>query len=134
MNDRNSPAASDNISVKRAKHGSVVLYEVREDELETLERGSAGIIQLNFAIFIYTIALTSLVVLLTTEKYKWEGVQNIFWVGLITGLVMGTYFMIQWIHSKKSVSKVASDIRNRLNGESIHVQNEEDIENQPNVS
>ena len=50
MQDSNLPASGENIPVRRAKVSSVIIYEVREDELRLIEQGGAAVDKLNFAI------------------------------------------------------------------------------------
>lgn len=130
MTDQNSPATGENIPVRRARVGSVVLYDVREHELGLLEEGGAATSQLNFAIFLYSIAFTSFVALLTSD-FKSDTAKTIFIVATFVGAILGTYFIQAWRRSKKSVAKVVSEIRNRLNGNSSYEPDPEDVENQP---
>ena len=117
MNNITPPATKDNVQVKRAKHGYLTLYEVREDELETLERGGTATSQLNFSIFFLSIAFTSILALMTSE-FKSPIMLSIFSAFSWAGIGIGIYFLIQWKRSKSSVDDVISKIRKRLNGES----------------
>ena len=134
MNDANLPSSNGNIPVRRGRVGSVVLYEIREDELELLEKGGEATTQLNFAIFLYSIASAALIAIVCTKDYRWENANSIFWLVVIFGFILGTYFMIIWRRSKKPIAKVISTIRNRLDDESSDEQNPEVIENQPQIS
>ena len=134
MNDANLPSGNGNIPVKKGKVGSITLYEVKEDELELLQKGGEVTTQLNFAIFLYSIAFAALIAIVCTKDYRWENTSSIFWLVLIFGTIFGTYFMIIFKISKKPIAKVISTIRNRLDDESFNEQNPEDIENQPQIS
>ena len=114
MNDFQSPSSNGNIRVRRGKVDAVVLYEVREDELELLEKGGEATTQLNFAIFLYSLSFASLIAIICTIDYRWDSANSIFWLIFIFGSILGSYFFIIWKRSKKPIAKVVSNIRNRL--------------------
>ena len=58
MVDPSSPHRDEKLLVRRGRVDAVNLYEVKEHELELLEKGAAGTLQLNFAIFLFSIAST----------------------------------------------------------------------------
>ena len=39
MQNENLPASDENIPIRRGRLGSVIVYDVRKDELELLEKG-----------------------------------------------------------------------------------------------
>ena len=55
MQNENLPASDENIPIRRGRLGAVIVYDVRKDELELLEKGGEATIQLNFAVFLYSI-------------------------------------------------------------------------------
>ena len=71
MVDANSPHDDEKLLVRRGRVGSVDLYEVKEHELELLEKGSTATLQFNFAIFLFSTAITCIVALVTSN-FKWQ--------------------------------------------------------------
>ena len=55
------------VLIRRGRVDSLNIYEVKEHELELLEKGSAGTLQFNFAIFLFSIALTCIIALATAD-------------------------------------------------------------------
>lgn len=102
--------------VRRGRVDSVDLYEVKENELDLLEKGSPATLQLNFAIFLFSIALTCIVALSTTT-FKWDIVESIFIFSSIIGIFMGTYLLISWWKTRTSISHVIAVIKNRISNE-----------------
>ena len=101
------------LRVNRGRVDSVDVYEVKENELETLEQGVRANLQFGFAIFLFSAALTC-VAALSTSNFKWEVVKIIFICLSIIGIVLGVFFIWSWWRTRKSVSKVISTIRNRI--------------------
>ncbi|MES9902846.1 MAG: hypothetical protein ABW168_09195 [Sedimenticola sp.] len=104
--------------VRRGRVDSVDLYEVKENELELLEKGSPATLQLNFAIFLFSIALTCVVALATTT-FKWPIVQSIFTFASVIGVLMGSYLIISWWRTRTSIAEVISRIKKRINEEPL---------------
>ena len=112
MNKSNN-GNGENLPVKRARVSSVVLYDVKEEELQILEKGSEATIHLIFSIFFLSSALNSLGVLLSVNLLP--GVtKGVFILILILGVVIGLYLLLLWQASKKSITNVANTIRSRL--------------------
>lgn len=130
MVDPNSPHSDEKVLVRRGRVDSVNLYEVKEHELELLENGAAGTLQFNFAIFLFSIALTCIAALATAD-FKWEIVKSIFVFTTVVGLVVGSYLMLSWWRTRTSLKEVVSVIRNRLNGEFPVIEIPESPETQP---
>ena len=58
MVNHKSPVSDEkHLVVRRGRVDSVDLYEVKENELELLEKGAPATLQLNFAIFLYSLNL-----------------------------------------------------------------------------
>ena len=131
MNDNNLPSGNGHIPVRRGKVDSVDLYEVRKDELELITEGNHGALQLNFAIFLFSMAFTSFAALLVSDFSKSVAAQIVFIIVTILGCVLGSYFMFAWKQSRKPIKKVITEIKNRLNGKPAYQQNPEDVENEP---
>lgn len=118
MNDFRSPASDENIRVRRGKVDAVVLYEIREDELESLERGGISTIQISLSSSLITLAVAFTIALLTSDfKPELEIVKYLFGIAAFSGFVLGVYFGVVAYLTKSSVKKIGETIRERLNGE-----------------
>lgn len=114
MVGHNSPLSDEKqLVVRRGRVDSVDLYEVKENELELLEKGSPATLQLNFAIFLFSIAITAIVALATTT-FKWPIVETIFTFVAVVGILMGGYLIISWWRTRSSILKVIETIKNRI--------------------
>lgn len=133
MQNENLPASDENIPIRRGRLGSVIVYDVRKDELELLEKGGEATIQLNFAVFLYSITLASFIALVCTKDFRWANVNIIFVIVSIFSFIFGTYFTIIWRRSKKSITNTVLEIRNRLNGQESDGDSQDDTENEPHV-
>ena len=102
--------------INRGRVDSVNLYEVKENELQTLEQGVVANLQFGFAIFLFSVALTCIAAL-ATSNFKWDIVKIIFICFSIIGIVLGVFFMWSWSRTRKSVSIVISTIRNRIDSD-----------------
>jgi hypothetical protein len=117
------------LRVRRGRVDSVDLYEVKENELELLENGSPATLQLNFAIFLFSMALTCIIAIATTN-FKWQIVESIFTFASIIGILMGAYLIMSWWRTRTSISSIIKVIKNRINHEEFVVK-EEDNTNKP---
>lgn len=133
MADPNSPYWDKKPLIRRGRVNSLNIYEVKEHELELLEKGAAGTLQFNFAIFLFSIALTCIIALATAD-FKWEIVRSIFVFTTVVGLIVGSYLMLNWWRTRTSLREVVSVIRSRINGQTTDVQipeEPEELETQP---
>ena len=130
MVDPNSPYSDEKPLIRRGRVDSLNIYEVKEHELELLENGAAGTLQFNFAIFLFSIALTCIAALATAD-FKWDIVRSIFVFTTVVGLIVGSYLMLNWWRTRTSLKKVVSVIRSRINGQASDVQILEEPETQP---
>jgi ABC-type Fe3+-siderophore transport system permease subunit len=105
------------VRIRRGVILQMTIYEVAEDELETLAHGSPDSVYLNFAIFLLSIATAFLISLLTTE------VSNrtfaVFVILIAVGYVLGAFFSILWYKNRKSISALVQRIQERLPQEGI---------------
>ena len=130
MLDPNSPPNDEKLLIRRGRVDSLSIYEVKEHELELLENGAAGTLQFNFAIFLFSIALTCIAALATAD-FKWDIVRSIFVFTTIVGIIVGSYLMLSWWRTRTSLKEVVSVIRNRINGQTPDAQIPEESETQP---
>jgi len=91
---------------------SLTFYQITEDELSELEKGSPGSIYLNFSIFLLSVAIAFLVVLLTT-KIDDMRIYTLFLVFTIIGFIGGLLLLILWFRDFRSSTSVVKKIRSR---------------------
>lgn len=99
--------------VRRGRVDSVNLYEVKENELDLLENGEENVIQLNFAIFLLSIAFSGILTL-CSATFKSKLLENTFLFSTIIGTILGVYLLIMWWRGRKSIKKVIQTIKNRI--------------------
>ena len=120
-----SPSYNDKtVQVRRARVGSIDIYEIKDSELEILEKGGPAETQFNFAVFLMTLAFSSIIAL-STATFKSDIIQITFVVVAVVGSLGGLYLFIQWKRTKTSVRNLAKDIRNRMNDDQVDVQQED---------
>lgn len=99
--------------VRRGSVDSVDLYEIKDSELDLLEKGTPAHLQLNFAIFLLSIAFSSIGTLVTAT-FVYPIVQNIFLVTSVIGTLLGMYLLLGWYQSRSSLKELCKEIRRRL--------------------
>jgi len=104
------------LKIKRARLGSLNIFEVTEAELEIIEKGSPTSIYLNFAIFLLTIASQSLITLLTVKGQS-TTVVSIFAISCGVGFLLGSLLLILWYQHRGDFTKSIRKIRDRLKTE-----------------
>lgn len=122
-----SPAHSNDnksVTVRRGRVVSIDIYEVKDDELEILEKGGPAQIQFTFAVFLLTLAFSSFTSLITATFESTE-IKTAYIVVCVIGFLGSLYLFIQWNRTKKSVKKVMTDIRNRMDENNPDVQQED---------
>jgi uncharacterized membrane protein len=102
------------LRIRRGRVDSVDLYEIKENELDLLEKGSPAGLYLNFAIFLLTIAFSSLSVLCTVTTFINDLMQTVFVVVTVVGFLLGVLLLILWYRGREDVIKVIKNIRNRI--------------------
>ena len=130
MVNPNSPHSDRKPLIRRGKVEFVNLYEVKEHELELLEKGAAGTLQLNLAIFLFSIAFTCIAAL-TTADFRWPIVETIFVFIIVVGILVGLCLILIWWRTKTSISKIVSTIKNRIVEDPSHIQITEEPDTQP---
>nr|MBC7613925.1 hypothetical protein [Pseudopedobacter sp.] len=100
--------------IKFARVDSLVIYEVSEGEIETIERGSPNSTYLNFSVFLISTCLSFTVALLTCDfKSKDRLFTTFFSVCLISGII-GIFLFIIWYRTKNDVEEVIKKIKERI--------------------
>lgn len=114
MHEQISP--SSNERTVRANIGrveSVDLYEIKDSELELLEKGSLVSLDFTFAVFLFSMAFTSIAALATSD-FKTSQLESIFLFVSIIGIGGGIYLMIRWWLSRKPLREVVLTIKDRI--------------------
>lgn len=114
------------LRVRRGRVDSVDLFEVKENELELLENGEPTSLQLNFAIFLLSLAFSG-VLTLCSATFAQPILQNTFLFVSIVGAIVGLYLLLMWWKGRKSIKKVIQVIKNRIQPDLID-EGEEEIE------
>lgn len=109
------------LRIRRGRVDSVDLYEVKDSELDLLEKGSPGGFQLNFAVFLLSLAFSSIVSLCTAD-FKYPIVKTGFVVVVVVGVLFGSYLLIFWTRTRASISRVIRQIRERIPEEGLSTQ------------
>ncbi len=106
--------------IRRGLVGSFDLYEIKDSELEALEKGTSADLQLNFSIFLFSIAFSAIASLFTAD-FKMAAVQTVFVVVVVVGILLGSYLMISWSMARSKVKDLCKIIRLRITSEEINV-------------
>ena len=114
MNVQPSPSNDEQtLVINRGRVKSFDLYEVKENELELLEKGSTANHEFGFGVFLLSTAITCLAALGTTD-FKWQIVQQICIFLTLIGFILGAFFMMSWWRIRKSVKEVVLRIKDRI--------------------
>ena len=100
--------------IKRARVDSLVIYEVSEGELETIERGSPNSTFLNFSIFLVSICVSFLVALMTCDFTSKDKLYYTFLIVCIISGIIGSLLFIIWLRTKNDVNEVIKKIKDRI--------------------
>ncbi len=100
------------VEVRRGAFTGLTIYDVEENELEILARGSPDSLYLNFSIFLLSIATSFLVTLVTVELPTRTFI--VFVSITAIGSFLGVFLLLLWFKTRKSVSISVRKIRSRL--------------------
>lgn len=112
--DPKDPSDDSSIRVRRGCVDSVDLYEIKDSELDLLEKGSPSGLFLNFSIFLFSIAFSAIASICTAESFKDPLAEKIFIQISFTGIVVGLLLLVLWYRGRGSVAKTISEIRERI--------------------
>ena len=101
------------LRVRRGRVESVDLYEIKETELEIFRKGSPADLQLNFAIFLLSVAFGSIVAL-STATFSNPNIHTTFIFVAVVGVLLGIYLLIAWYRNRTSLVDVCDVIRQRI--------------------
>ncbi len=103
----------DKLIIQRGKINSLIVYDVTEDELNILEKGSPASIFLNFSILTLSVAVAFLIALFTTSIES-NRIFTIFVIFTILGFLSGLILLILWKINNKSGKDIVKKIRERV--------------------
>jgi multisubunit Na+/H+ antiporter MnhE subunit len=109
------------IVIRRGRVDSVDLFEVKEHELEMLEQGSPASLQLNFSIFLLSIAFSAILTL-TTATVASPILETVYIVISVVGILLGVYLLISWWRTKTTIKKIITTIKNRIPPELVRTE------------
>lgn len=112
-NKNNSLDDSKPLRVRRGRVESVDLYEIKDTELDALEKGTPAELQLNFAVFLISIAFAAISSLMTAE-FPNKSVQTVFIVISVVGILIGAYLLMAWSKTRSAVNDLCKKIRERI--------------------
>lgn len=101
------------IRIIRGRVDSMLVYEVTENELSTLEKGNPNTIFLNFAIFLLSTASSFLIALLTTTPES-ERTFIVLTIITVVGYIIGVLLLILWYRGRHSVAELIRTIKSRI--------------------
>jgi uncharacterized membrane protein YciS (DUF1049 family) len=107
----------DEVRVRRGRVESVDLYEIKDSELEDLERGSPANLQFNIAIALLSIAF-SFLACIATSTFDKPYYATLYTVIMVVGFVGGVVLLILWLQTRLSISELCRKIRGRIPMES----------------
>lgn len=102
------------LRVRRGRVDSVDLYEIKDNELDLLEKGSPASLYLNFAVFLLSIAFSALAAISTVTTFRHPLVETVFVVIMVVGFILGALLLILWQRERRSVAEVIEGIRRRI--------------------
>ena len=89
------------------------VFQVSEGELDSLEKGSAESVLLNFAIGVLSIAV-SLSASLATATFPNDRAFYVVVIITVVGYVSGAVLALLWLTARRSLKGVATRIRSRV--------------------
>jgi hypothetical protein len=107
-NEDNKP-----LRIRRGRVESVDLYEIKDSELEIFRRGSPADLNLNFSIFLLSLAATAIAALATATFHD-NNVHTTFIVVAVVGLLGGVFLLISWFINRTPLTEVCNQIRQRI--------------------
>ena len=78
-----------------------------------LEKGSPANLQLNFAIFLLSLAFAAACTL-ATATFLQATIQTTFIIVLVVGVLIGVYLLLSWWRNRTSLKSICKNIRNRI--------------------
>ena len=101
------------VKIVRGRVDSLSLYEITDNELDVLERGSPNSIYLNFGIFLLSIGISFLTALLSTDIQS-PNTFTVFVLLSLIGILGGIFLILLWHRTKREVTNVVKKIKERI--------------------
>lgn len=105
--------ASGGTTVRKYVVDELVIYEVKESELDQLERGSQSDLYLEFAIACVSTFFSFLIAICTVNFPANTNTEVIFVCVDVIMAIAGTLFIFLWYRQRKEKSKVIEAIKKR---------------------
>jgi hypothetical protein len=99
--------------IRKGRVKTLAIHEISETELNILAQGSPNSIHLNFAIALFTFAVSFLISLLTT-KIEDDRLFIVFVLITIVGFIISVFLFVLWRKEYKSIKRCVDEIRKRL--------------------
>ena len=99
--------------IRVGKIGVLKVHQISDEELTRLEQGAGQSLFLNFGIAVLSIAVCFLISLVTTTITS-DRLFCVFVIVTVVGFLAGIVLMILWWYTRRSVSELAKEIRDRL--------------------
>ena len=101
------------VRIRRGRVDSVDLYEIKDSELDQLEKGSPADLQLNFGVFVLSLAFAA-ICSLATATFTNATVHELFLIVAVGGTLAGLYLLISWFRNRVSNRELCERIRKRI--------------------
>ncbi len=101
------------LRVRRGRVASVDLYEIKDSELDLLEKGAPSMLYLNFSIFLLSISFSA-IVSLATAAFSSTKIEMLFMIVAVVGMIGGLMLLILWWRTRTSVFATVKEIRKRI--------------------
>jgi len=99
--------------IRVGKIGVLKVHQISDDELTQLRQGSGQSLFFNFGIGVLSVAVSFLISLLTTTITS-DRLFTVFVIVTVVGFLAGIVFIILWWCTRKSISRLVQEIRNRM--------------------
>lgn len=99
--------------IRRGKVDSLILYEITDYELDTLEKGMPSSLFLNIGIALVSISISFLASLFTTQITS-DRTFIVFTVIVVVGFVAGSILIIIWYRTRHQLTDLINKIKNRI--------------------
>ena len=104
------------IRIRRGRVDSLLLYEVSEHELDTLERGMPASLFLNFGIALLSIGCSFFTSLVTIQIYS-DRIFIVFISICMICFIVGIILMCLWYRNRQSSATIIKKIKSRISDE-----------------
>jgi hypothetical protein len=101
------------LRIRRGRVESVDLFEIKDSELELFRKGSPADLQLNFAIFLLSLAFSAIVAL-STAKFVNDSMHTTCIVVAVVGVLGGGFLLIAWMRNRTSLTETCDRVRQRI--------------------